>query len=202
MPGGPAPPPLSRCGLTLSCKLGLEGIVSKRKASAYRSARSPDWLKMIREWNECLQLPPDRAVERPRTAAADEEEQRAEADQQRIFEALCAPEESASRGREFHGHDHKDQHRGRGKAGEQSEHQQDAANKLGAADQRAPEYAWREADAIKERGVPGKAHAAERSKQLLHAMRNEDSAERDAQDGFGILVHCAVNVTERRNVMT
>jgi bifunctional non-homologous end joining protein LigD len=30
----------------LACKLGLEGIVSKRKDSAYRSGRSPDWLKM------------------------------------------------------------------------------------------------------------------------------------------------------------
>src|SRR5438128_11129134 len=29
-----------------SCKMGLEGIVSKRKESAYRSGRSPDWLKM------------------------------------------------------------------------------------------------------------------------------------------------------------
>jgi ATP-dependent DNA ligase len=29
-----------------ACKLGLEGIVSKRKNSAYRSGRSPDWLKM------------------------------------------------------------------------------------------------------------------------------------------------------------
>jgi bifunctional non-homologous end joining protein LigD len=29
-----------------ACKLGLEGIVSKRKYSAYRSGRSPDWLKM------------------------------------------------------------------------------------------------------------------------------------------------------------
>jgi bifunctional non-homologous end joining protein LigD len=28
------------------CKLGLEGIVSKRKDSPYRSGRSPDWLKM------------------------------------------------------------------------------------------------------------------------------------------------------------
>jgi bifunctional non-homologous end joining protein LigD len=28
-----------------ACKLGLEGIVSKRKDSAYRSGRSPDWLK-------------------------------------------------------------------------------------------------------------------------------------------------------------
>jgi bifunctional non-homologous end joining protein LigD len=29
-----------------ACKLGLEGIVSKRKGSPYRSGRSPYWLKM------------------------------------------------------------------------------------------------------------------------------------------------------------
>ena len=29
-----------------ACKLGLEGIVSKRKQSPYRSGSSPDWLKM------------------------------------------------------------------------------------------------------------------------------------------------------------
>jgi bifunctional non-homologous end joining protein LigD len=29
-----------------ACKLGLEGIVSKRKDLVYRSGRSPDWLKM------------------------------------------------------------------------------------------------------------------------------------------------------------
>jgi hypothetical protein len=29
-----------------ACKLGLEGVVSKRKDSSYRSGRSPDWLKM------------------------------------------------------------------------------------------------------------------------------------------------------------
>jgi bifunctional non-homologous end joining protein LigD len=29
-----------------ACKVSLEGIVSKRKDSAYRSGRSPDWLKM------------------------------------------------------------------------------------------------------------------------------------------------------------
>jgi ATP-dependent DNA ligase len=29
-----------------ACKLGLEGVVSKRKDSTYRSGRSPDWLKM------------------------------------------------------------------------------------------------------------------------------------------------------------
>jgi bifunctional non-homologous end joining protein LigD len=28
-----------------ACKMGLEGIVSKREDSAYRSDRSPDWLK-------------------------------------------------------------------------------------------------------------------------------------------------------------
>ena len=29
-----------------ACKMGLEGFVSKRKESRYRSGRSPDWLKM------------------------------------------------------------------------------------------------------------------------------------------------------------
>jgi bifunctional non-homologous end joining protein LigD len=29
-----------------ACKMGLEGIVSKRKDSPYRSGRTPDWLKM------------------------------------------------------------------------------------------------------------------------------------------------------------
>jgi bifunctional non-homologous end joining protein LigD len=29
-----------------ACRLGLEGIVSKRKDSTYRSGRSSDWLKM------------------------------------------------------------------------------------------------------------------------------------------------------------
>ena len=28
-----------------ACKLGLEGIVSKRRNSLYRSRRSPDWIK-------------------------------------------------------------------------------------------------------------------------------------------------------------
>ena len=29
-----------------ACRMGLEGIVSKRKDSPYRSGRSRDWLKM------------------------------------------------------------------------------------------------------------------------------------------------------------
>ena len=29
-----------------ACKLGCEGIVSKRLGSSYRSGRSPDWLKI------------------------------------------------------------------------------------------------------------------------------------------------------------
>ena len=29
-----------------ACKMGLEDLVSKWKDSAYRSGRSPDWLKM------------------------------------------------------------------------------------------------------------------------------------------------------------
>ena len=28
-----------------ACKMGLEGIVSKRKDSPYRSGRSPHWIK-------------------------------------------------------------------------------------------------------------------------------------------------------------
>ena len=28
-----------------ACKMGLEGIVSKRLGSRYRAGRSPDWLK-------------------------------------------------------------------------------------------------------------------------------------------------------------
>jgi bifunctional non-homologous end joining protein LigD len=28
-----------------ACKLGLEGIVSKRRNSPYRSGRTPDWIK-------------------------------------------------------------------------------------------------------------------------------------------------------------
>ena len=37
------------CGLTVfqhACKIGPEGIVSKRLGSRYRSGRSPDWLKL------------------------------------------------------------------------------------------------------------------------------------------------------------
>jgi bifunctional non-homologous end joining protein LigD len=49
-----------------ACKMGLEGIVSKRKDSAYSSGRSPDWLKMKnpeasavkREAEEVLPRPP------------------------------------------------------------------------------------------------------------------------------------------------
>ena len=28
-----------------ACKMGLEGIVSKRRDSSYRSGRSPNWIK-------------------------------------------------------------------------------------------------------------------------------------------------------------
>ena len=36
-----------------ACRLGLEGIVSKRKDSAYGSGRSPDWLKMKNSAERC-----------------------------------------------------------------------------------------------------------------------------------------------------
>jgi bifunctional non-homologous end joining protein LigD len=37
-----------------ACKLGLEGIVSKRKDSRYRSGRSSDWLKMKNHASEAV----------------------------------------------------------------------------------------------------------------------------------------------------
>jgi bifunctional non-homologous end joining protein LigD len=45
-PSERAPRPRRRERIRHACKMGLEGIVSKRKDSAYRSGRSPDWLKM------------------------------------------------------------------------------------------------------------------------------------------------------------
>ena len=36
-----------------ACKRGLEGIVSKQKDSAYRSGRSPDWLKGTSKNSSC-----------------------------------------------------------------------------------------------------------------------------------------------------
>src|SRR5262249_62006470 len=56
-------------------------------------------------------------------------------------------------------------------------------------------------DPIEQRGVAGKAHAAECAEELLHAVWDEDRAERDAQDRFGIFVDRAVNVAERGNVV-
>jgi bifunctional non-homologous end joining protein LigD len=52
-----------------ACKLGFEGIVSKRKGSRYQSGRSPDWLKMknpnapaahreaLEEWSRARKIP-------------------------------------------------------------------------------------------------------------------------------------------------
>jgi hypothetical protein len=40
-----APETLQPCADASLCKMGLEGIVSKRPGSRYRSGRSPDWLK-------------------------------------------------------------------------------------------------------------------------------------------------------------
>jgi ATP-dependent DNA ligase len=35
-----------------ACKMGLEGIVSKRRNSLYRSGRSPDWINVIPAANQ------------------------------------------------------------------------------------------------------------------------------------------------------
>jgi ATP-dependent DNA ligase len=48
-----------------ACKLGLEGIVSKRKDSVYSSGRSPDWLKMKNSAAPAVKRE-DRSTERSR----------------------------------------------------------------------------------------------------------------------------------------
>ena len=40
-------------GFQHACKMGLEGIVSKRLGSRYRSGRSPDWLKFKNPGGSC-----------------------------------------------------------------------------------------------------------------------------------------------------
>src|SRR5262249_16418871 len=82
-----------------------------------------EWRSLLRARSE---FSSDRAVERPSAAAADEKEQRTEADQQRVFRAALRPEEPLRRG-EFHAHDHEDDDGRRRKARKQSQHQQDAA---------------------------------------------------------------------------
>src|SRR5262245_45207472 len=156
-----------------------------------------EWRSLLRARSE---FSSDRAVERPSAAAADEKEQRTEADQQRVFRAALRPEEPLRRG-EFHAHDHEDDDGRRRKARKQSQHQQDAADQFRAADQRAPEYAGREAEPVEQRAVAGKAHAAECSEQLLHAMGNEDRAERDPQDRLRVFPDGVVYLAEGGNVV-
>src|SRR5262245_14779629 len=156
-----------------------------------------EWRSLLRARSE---FSSDRAVERPSAAAADQEEQRAEADQQRVFRAALRPEKALRRG-EFHAHDHEDDDGRRRKARKQSQHQQGAADQFRAADQRAPEYAGREAEPVEQRGVAGKAHAAECSEQLLQTMRDEDPTERDPQDRLRIFAYGAVNLAERGNIV-
>ena len=45
LPNGSCIANFLRGGLHHACKMGLEGIVSKRLGSRYRSGRSSDWLK-------------------------------------------------------------------------------------------------------------------------------------------------------------
>jgi ATP-dependent DNA ligase len=51
-----------------ACRMGLEGIVSKRLGSRYRSGRSPDWLKFKNPAAPAVKREPGRAVRRNYTA--------------------------------------------------------------------------------------------------------------------------------------
>jgi bifunctional non-homologous end joining protein LigD len=54
----------------MHAELGLEGIVSKRAGSLYRSGRSRDWLKAIRQDMTCLARRPDGPYRRERARGA------------------------------------------------------------------------------------------------------------------------------------
>jgi bifunctional non-homologous end joining protein LigD len=59
-----------------ACKMGLEGIVSKRKDSIYRSGHSPDWVKMKNSSAysaQCRQEVCGRRLPRPAQRCADGE---------------------------------------------------------------------------------------------------------------------------------
>jgi bifunctional non-homologous end joining protein LigD len=55
-----------------ACKLGLEGIVSKRKDSRYRSGRSPHWIKSKNPLSPAVrrEAEEDWSQRRPRRARA------------------------------------------------------------------------------------------------------------------------------------
>src|SRR5262245_51770829 len=122
------------------------------------------------------ELAPELAIERERTAAADEEVKRREQDQDCELAAAVGPEEAALFRGEPHSVDHKDDNRQRGRTGEQPEHQQDAADEFGHADQRSPEHAGVVADAVEQCGVAAQSHAAEPPEQLLAAVWDQDRA--------------------------
>src|SRR5262249_47799839 len=73
---------------------------------------------------------------------------------------------------------------------------------LGAADQRAPEYAGAVAELVEQLGIAGKAHTAEQPEQFLAAVRDQDAAERDPQDRFCKLLYGGVDAAERGHVKT
>src|SRR5262245_52367077 len=101
----------------------------------------------------CLELAPQLPVDRPRTGAADEDEEGNHKDEDREFAAAGRPEEASRLGREVHAVDHEDDDRKRGGTGEESEHKENPADQLGATDQRAPEEARGVADLVEQRGV-------------------------------------------------
>jgi ATP-dependent DNA ligase len=53
-----------------ACKTGLKGIVSKRKDSASRSGRSPDWLKMKNSAAPAVKREAERSGQRQMAASS------------------------------------------------------------------------------------------------------------------------------------
>src|ERR1700692_4906976 len=98
-------------------------------------------------------LPSQLAVERTSAATADEEIERGQQDQDRVLGASGAPEEALGRG-DVDGIEHEDDDKQRGRAGEQSQHQQQPAERLGQREDDHPEQAGLVADALEDLREP------------------------------------------------
>jgi hypothetical protein len=53
-----------------ACEFGLEGLVSKRRDSSYRSGRSPSWIKVKNRSHPAMERSRSRSLNRPRRTKA------------------------------------------------------------------------------------------------------------------------------------
>src|ERR1700758_5331406 len=146
-----------------------------------------------------LKLAAKLAIERAAAAAANQKIECDQQEQERILEAAGGPEEALGRS-DPDGVDHEDDDGERGRAGEQAEHEQQSAERLGQADDDGPKQARLIADVCEDGGEALEPGAAEPAEQLLASVRNEDRTEADAQGPLRAGREALVDRAERGNV--